>query len=356
MNKKFLKLAKISLILVYLVIIAGAVVRMTGSGMGCPDWPKCFGYYIPPTEAETLEWKPQREFEKGQVIIVNETLQVAKTNFTTSEIFNKNHWEAYTKHDYATFNVWHTWIEYINRLFGALAGLATLLLALFALILFIIKNIFKKQYFINLRLLILTWTIVFGMGFQAWLGATVVYSVLEPVKITVHMVMALVIVAMILFLIFEVNEQKTLNKFKKPVTTVLIASMLLTLVQIILGTQVRQFVDEQIDLVGESAKNLWLSDPNIQFYIHRSFSILVVLINGYLLYLIKKNSLGFEKINWVISLLLLEVLTGISMYYLDFPFGSQPLHLVFASILFGVQFYLVLEALKASKSRKTLYL
>ena len=44
MIKYFISWAKIALILVYLVIVAGALVRMTGSGMGCPDWPKCFGY------------------------------------------------------------------------------------------------------------------------------------------------------------------------------------------------------------------------------------------------------------------------------------------------------------------------
>ncbi|AYN68724.1 heme A synthase [Euzebyella marina] len=345
MQNSFRKVAKLSLILVYLVIIAGAVVRMTGSGMGCPDWPKCFGHYIPPTDESELQWQANTPFTKGQIIIRDEALVVANKSFTTGNDFEAANWDAYTKHDYATFNVAHTWIEYINRLFGALAGFATLILAVLSF-----KFLRNKK-----RVTVLSWLVVFGMGFQAWLGATVVYSVLEPVKITLHMIMALVIVAMLLYLIYITKQEKEpLDRPQVKIAPLMTLTLVLTLVQIVLGTQVRQFVDEQIDVFGESAKNLWLSDIDWKFYLHRSFSIIVVLLNIVLAQRIYKIGLGFKKINWVLGLIALEVITGISMYYLDFPFASQPAHLVLASLLFGVQFYLVLEAYSSRKTLKSL--
>ena len=254
------------------------------------------------------------------------------------------HWELYTKHDYAEFNPWHTWIEYINRLFGALAGLATLLLAIISI------KYWKKRK----RIPILSWSVVLGMVFQAWLGATVVYSVLEPAKITVHMLMALVIVAMLLYIIYLVNEENKLIRFDKPTLIFCIIALALTLIQIITGTQVRQFVDEQIDIYGYDAKSSWLKDPLLLFYIHRSFSIIILLVNAFLTYRITKLNLGHFKIYWVMFLLLVEIFTGIAMNYLNFPFASQPLHLVLASILFGVQFYIVLDALMPRKNTETL--
>ena len=73
MNRIY-NLALASILIVYLVILAGAIVRMTGSGMGCPDWPKCFGYLIPPTERSQLDWKPNSDFNKNQIIIIKDEL------------------------------------------------------------------------------------------------------------------------------------------------------------------------------------------------------------------------------------------------------------------------------------------
>lgn len=338
------KLAKLSLILVYLVIIAGAVVRMTGSGMGCPDWPKCFGYYIPPTEEEQLIWAPQRDFKEGQVIIKDEQLLTATGDFTTGDTFVDTHWQVYTKHDYNIFNATHTWVEYINRLLGALAGFAVLLMGFWSV------GWWRKNKWVT----ILSWITVFGMGFQAWLGATVVYSVLAPVRITLHMVMALLIVGIILRIIQLLKSKDSQQVFNRLFHNLLWTALLLTLVQVVLGTQVRQFVDEQVKLAMGTDKESWLNAPEWSFYVHRSFSILVLAVNVLLVYLNRKGNLGFNKMGWVITLIAVEVLSGMAMYYADFPFGSQPLHLVIASLLFGLQFYLVLESFATRKQLNSL--
>jgi cytochrome c oxidase assembly protein subunit 15 len=341
MKKYFTRITKIALILVYLVIVAGALVRMTGSGMGCPDWPKCFGYYIPPTHISELTWTPNHGYKRGQVIIHNEKLMVARENFTTDVSFNEANWENYTKHDYAEFNPLHTWVEYANRLVGALAGVAVLIMAIASFWLW-------KQ---NKKITLLSWLAVFMMGFQGWLGATVVYSVLNPVKITVHMVVALLIVAVILYILYKSKEHTAPFEQDSLFKKLIIVSLLLTLVQVVLGTQVRQFVDEQVKILGYENMRLVMDSPIVAFYFHRTFSFAVFAINAWMYVRNKKLKLGFTKTSWILWLLAIEIASGIAMFYADFPFGSQSIHLVTASMLFGVQFYMILES--SSKNNLT---
>lgn len=335
-QKLFLKTAKFSLILVYLVIIAGSVVRMTGSGMGCPDWPKCFGYYIPPTQIETLQWQPNREFKKGQVIILNEMLYTANSDFLTDTEIQLERWAQYEKHDYAVFNVWHTWIEYINRLVTVLLGIPMLLLLVLALRLF--KN--------DKRLTFLTIATIGILAIQAVLGKIVVDTNLKTGMITVHMFFAFLLLAFLLVLIYRANTNATTQVVQPLTRKLIIITTIITLIQVILGTQVREFIDEKIDFLGYDAKTLWLASPPIKFYIHRSFSILIVILNLILLKRILGESQNYNRPKWAIALIICSVLSGIAMYYLDFPFASQPIHLVLAALLFGVQYYMVLETRK----------
>ena len=333
MQKAFRKSSKVALVLVYLVIIAGAVVRMTGSGMGCPDWPKCFGYYIPPTDISELQFQPNHAYDKGVVIIKDKALLVANEDFNSTKTLNINNWKSYTKHDYAVFNPLHTWVEYINRLAGALSGIPILIFTILSF------GLWRK----NKWLTILSIATVFGMAFQAWLGKTVVDSNLAPFKITVHMVMAMVIVGFILYLIYASKLTYKKQIFDLKFRNVILVGLGLSLIQIVLGTQVRQHIDERIKDIGY-IKSMWMDNPTLQFYVHRSFSILVVATNGWLYFRSKKLNLGYTKTNLLVLCILAEIISGIAMYYFDFPFLSQPLHLVIALIMFGIQFYIYLES------------
>tara|TARA_B100001057_G_scaffold425415_1_gene448826 strand:+ start:655 stop:1674 length:1020 start_codon:yes stop_codon:yes gene_type:complete len=336
MENNFKISVKISLILVYLVIAAGSIVRMTGSGMGCPDWPKCFGYWIPPTERAQLDWKPDYQYTKGQVIILREELRVANSDFKSSVTYKDDNWDFYTQHDYALFNPYHTWIEYLNRLLGALAGLAVLIMTILSF----------WSWKINVTYPIVSILILMGMGFQAWLGKTVVDSHLAPYRISLHMGMALLIVLGLVFLLFS-SERKT---FSFPRNTALKAwawfAVLLTLFQIGLGTQVRQFVDLQM----HEPPGQWLDPAPIKFYVHRTLSLLVLGVHLILFWMLRKIKRNVKVFNQILGLIGLEIFSGILMFYLDFPPSSQPLHLIIAALLFGAQSFFIIQIMSNRKS------
>ena len=329
MENSFKISVKISLILVYLVIAAGSIVRMTGSGMGCPDWPKCFGYWIPPTERTQLDWKPGHQYTKGQVIILNEELRVANGNFVSSKIFSDRNWGFYTQHDYAIFDPYETWIEYLNRLLGVVAGLAVLIMT--------ILSFWKWKK--NISHTFISVLILLGMGFQAWLGKTVVDSNLAPYRVSLHMGMALLIVLGLVFLLFS-NQKKTIS-IPRNITLKVSAwfAVLLTLFQIGLGTQVRQFVDLQM----HEPPGQWLDPAPIKFYVHRTFSLVVLGVHLILFWILRKMKRNFKVFNQILGLIGLEIFSGILMFYFDFPFSSQPLHLIIAAMLFGAQSFFILQ-------------
>jgi protoheme IX farnesyltransferase len=52
--RRFLWVALAAAVMTYLLIVVGGIVRVTGSGLGCPDWPLCYGRLIPPLEFTAL--------------------------------------------------------------------------------------------------------------------------------------------------------------------------------------------------------------------------------------------------------------------------------------------------------------
>jgi cytochrome c oxidase assembly protein subunit 15 len=322
----------ISIVIVYLVILAGGIVRMTGSGMGCPDWPKCFGFLIPPTERSQLEWKSNSEYNKNQIVIIDDKLFYANDKFKSKSNFEMSNWSEYTKHDYSKFNVYHTWIEYINRLIGAIAGLSVLILFFNSLKFLKTKKIITGLSFLALIAII----------FQAWLGKIVVDSNLTANTITVHMLMAIVLLFILFSILAISNPSKKRVRVSRNISILVLISIVLLLIQIITGTEVRKFIDIKMELLNYTQKERWIENISSSFSFHRSFSWAIIIVNSLIYFYARKSGLKLKIIHIVNSLIFFQISSGIIMYYFHFPFSSQPIHLLISTMIISIQFYFLL--------------
>lgn len=330
---KFKKIAWLSLIFIYLVILAGSIVRMSGSGMGCPDWPKCFGSWIPPTTSDDLPQNYQEDLasKRGDKI---DKLSDYLAAFGWNEAAETLRNDESLRQKEEPFNATKTWIEYVNRLFGFIAGNLLLIQAFMSIWLFWKK---KKS---------VVWWSVFNLvliGFQAWFGSIVVATNLLPGIITIHMFLALAVVAIQLLILFKVSDSKTSVGSDIKLKTILFLAFGLTLYQIYAGTQLRQEIDHLLE--AGTSRNELLDKYSWRFYFHRSFAWIILVINFLFIYLAKELK-TISSINKRIGLLLVtEVVLGIVLAYFDLPKAAQPAHLLLASILFAYQFWLILKLL-----------
>lgn len=272
--------------------------------MGCPDWPKCFGQYIPPTDISQL---PPDYKEKYKV--------------AGKEI--------------ADFEAFKTWTEYANRLVGALLGL-------FVLGGFITSLSHRKEY---KRLPILAFIILILVLFEAWLGSIVVATNLAPVKITTHMLVAFGIITLLCYtLVYErfIYSPPTIAlKIPANIRNLFVAIILLFILQVVMGTQVR----EQIDLMandpeGAIPRSKWIEMLPGIFFIHRSFSLFW---SGLFIYFMmqifryyRQNTSIYKPALAAGIVAIIEIITGAVMSYFAVPKAVQPIHLLLSSIIFGL--------------------
>lgn len=320
-SKWFVKFNWITLVAIYLVVIAGSFVRITGSGMGCPDWPKCFGQWIPPTEASSLpdDYKDIYSSKREKKVDKFCTLLSAIGLEQTADRI-KNDETLLIEED---FNAQKTWTEYINRLFGFLAGNGLLFVFLWILL----KYRKKKLVLISgINLVIL--------AFQAWFGSIVVATNLVPWTITVHMLLALVIIGLQLYLIYLIApSQQKLIKTSKLFYWLVVAIFAITFFQMFLGTQVREEIDHLRKAgIGRAE---WNDYFGMQFFIHRSFSWLVLAMLT-LMFWVKRKNRDFRIVHWAFLILVIELISGVLLAHFSMPGLVQTAHLLFATVLFGI--------------------
>lgn len=323
----FNKLCFTSLIAVYVLILVGATVRSTGSGMGCPDWPRCFGNFIPPTSIDQL---PPDYKEKYAAIREKKNVKFAKYlsafgfNDTAEKILNDK--SILIESD---FNPVKTWIEYINRLTGVAIGFFIIILT---------YRSYNLRHFDPAIFRIALITLI-GVIFQGWFGSIVVSTNLTTWTITVHMFLALVIVLLLVFLQHR-SEPVTISGVPR---LLVIAAITLLFIQVFLGTEVRSAIDRISATLPRSG---WLASVGGPFITHRTFSWIVLAIQAVLIVKIRKTDSAKSLSAPLIILILGTFLTGVGMAYLDVPAILQPLHLLMATMAIGTEALLMFRVAK----------
>lgn len=313
------RFALLTLVLLYVVVLAGSIVRATGSGMGCPDWPRCYGRIIPPTSADEIDFRrlDLERFERSWASHGRESVAV------TEETLRQN------------FSAKETWIEFINRCFGALSGLAAFATFVFA----IVARRGDKPLICLLSVQMVLFAVV------AWMGKVVVDTNLLPWMITVHMMLAAGLIATALLVRHRVVPAPALPV---PVSLRrhLVAALVLIVIQTVIGTQVRELVDH-LPPGGccDGRLEARLGTPMIW---HRVGAILTLTAVAILFFRLKFRPACDAAAPALITLMgllvAIEYGAGVLLIRANLPALLQPVHLFIAFLLFGMVLTLLLRS------------
>lgn len=300
-QRHFIIAALITVAAVFILIAVGSTVRATGAGMGCPDWPTCFGQLIPPTHVSQLP---------------------------------ENYQEIYRHLGYANteFNALKTWTEFFNRLTGVTIGFLSMWTLWAA---WRVRREMKPVFWYALSAFLL-------VGFNGWLGKVVVSSNLHPVLITTHMMASLLVVAsLILAISHATRDTLSMSLQGAQLTRIwLVLGMILSIVQIALGVQVRERIDIISVGLNYAERASWIGQVGAPLSTHVLGAMLVVAYNLWLAWRVLRhadNAVAQNLARALMALVIVELMFGLGLALLGFPAFLQPLHLMFAAMIFGVQ-------------------
>ncbi len=313
------RFALLTVVLLYLVVLAGSIVRATGSGMGCPDWPKCYGRLIPPTDVSQIDFS-KLDIEKYRAAW-------QRTGHDPIEVT-----EETLRRD---FSAQATWIEFLNRCVGALSGLAALATLLCALM----TRPRRKR----LIALLLGQLVLFGV--VAWLGKVVVDTNLAPWKITLHMMLAVAVISTALVARHWIKPGEPV-----PVSLSqrwhLITAFVFLIAQIVVGTQVREIVDHLPE--GGCCDGRLEESLGLPMAWHRVGAISVLTLAALLFFRLKLSRGAEASAPWLLTFMGLivcaEYAAGVLLIRLQLPALLQPVHLFLAVVLHGILLLLLLRS------------
>lgn len=321
----FQRIALVVFIAVEVLIFVGAVVRASGSGLGCPDWPLCYGRVIPPMKVEDIDFE-HLDLEKFRV--------KAARHGRDPETITKESLRA-------EFNAVSTWVEYFNRLTSVPVGLsvATMFFASFGQL--------KRR---RVGVFLASVASLFLVLFNAWLGAQVVLSGLKPGIITLHMALAILLQGVLVYTVWAATDSpwrlavvKGENGNRLFWAGLLLLAMVV--VEGVMGSQVREMTDELAKSHQGELRSQWVSEleHSWSYALHRSFSWAVLGASLWFGYVAK---LGLGKLGWlekgIVGLVLVQMVLGILLAHVGIVSTAQVLHIGLSSLLVSGLFLWIL--------------
>lgn len=303
-------LTLVTLFLTFDLILFGAFTRLTDSGLGCPDWPGCYGHASPVGAQQAIE-SAQAQMPTGPV--------------------------THTK----------AWIEMVHRYMATAVGGLILTLAAFAW--------WRKQRGDGVSDVALPTFTLLWVCLQGAFGALTVTMKLFPLIVTLHLMGGLVLLAL---LTVQVQRQRLHNDLAVPVLLCPLLHRLIWLglvllsVQILLGGWVSTNYAVLACNTFPQCQNSWW--PSMDFaqgftlwrhlgmnasgepltfesltaihYVHRLAAYAVLAYLGVLAWQLRRVAACQQAARWLLAVLLLQLLTGLSNVVLDWPLLAAVLH------------------------------
>lgn len=329
----FQRLALAAFVCVEVLLFVGAAVRASGSGLGCPDWPFCYGCWVPPTSAEAIDFS-KLDLEKFR----KKAAQHGRDPASITEESLR-----------AEFDPVATWIEYLNRLTSLPVGLSVLAMWLAS------GGEWKRG---RPRVFVAATTSLLLVLVNAWLGARVVLSGLQPGIITLHMALAILLLCVLIYTAWRGCAQPwrlPTGDAPRRGSAWRWALLLFALVVIegVMGSQVREMTDQLAKAhLGEQRAD-WVNEleQTTVYLIHRSFSWLILGVAvGF--GLAAKRRLG--RLGWLeLSILVLvasQMVLGVVLGHIGILPIAQVLHVGLSSLLVSGLFLWLLAGRSESAS------
>lgn len=307
------KFATGALVSVIVLIFVGAIVRVTGAGLGCPDWPFCWGCVIPPWKVEQVDLE-RIDFERFRL---------------KAERLGRDPDTVTPEHILESFNPVHTWTEFVNRLTSIPVGIFSLLTAAAAAL------CRKRWPWVNAAALASFVLVIVN----AVLGAMVVYSGLKPGVITAHMAMAMLLLTLLVYVAWRSTGSPWLiaggDEGRRRLRRTILLLLGLILIEGILGSQIRERTDELARSHAGTPRGEWIDELEATkvYLIHRSFSwaILVAGIWGW--HVARRLGRPGRVAIAVMAVIFAQMVLGLIMAQVHIHAVAQVLHVGLSGIL-----------------------